>query len=109
MNMKYYNASNHFSAPIPRTAKPHEPPGSYPYRREVVIPRRPTRPEPAPHKPKTPSGDTASSLLGIKNLNLSDLKPDDLLILGVIALLIFNSCEDTMLLLALGYLFFVGL
>ncbi|MBQ3225991.1 MAG: hypothetical protein IJB48_02920 [Clostridia bacterium] len=109
MNMKYYNASNHFSAPIPRTPKPSAPFGTFPSRREVVVPRRPSRPEPPPHKPQSPTGDAASSLLSLKNLNLSDLKPDDLLILGVIALLIFNSCEDTMLLLALGYLFFVGL
>ncbi len=109
MNMKYYNASNHFSAPIPRTPKPHEPSGSYPHRREVVIPKRPSRPEPPPHKPQTPPQNSAFSSSAMNHLNLSDLKPDDLLILGVIALLIFNSCEDTMLLLALGYLFFVGL
>lgn len=109
MNMKYYNASNHFSTPINRTAKTSAPFGTFPSRREVVVPRRPAHHEPPPHKPQSPSGNAPSPSLSLKNLNLADLKPDDLLILGVIALLIFNSCEDTMLLLALGYLFFVGL
>ena len=37
---------------------------------------------------------------------LSGLKSDDLLLLLVIAVLIFNECDDKLLLLALVYIFF---
>ena len=116
MNMKYYNASNHFSAPLPRESHP----APYYGRKEVVVPIRPPRPiapppqkvacqkqEPPPHKPK--ASRSPLPLSALKNLDLAHLKTDDLLLLGVIALLIFNHCDDTMLLLALGYLFFAGL
>ena len=39
-------------------------------------------------------------------LPLSGLKSDDLILLIVIALLIFNECNDKLLLLALIYIFF---
>ena len=110
MNMKYYNASNNFSAPVRREPKPYSP---YIRRPEVVIPQKPynnsevkknvqniplTQKEPKPFK------DDKNS-----KLNFNNLKADDLLILGIIAVLIWNSCDDTLLILALGYLFIAGL
>ncbi len=122
MNMKYYNASNHFSAPIKREPKPYSP---YQRRPEVIIPQKPqppaaqnqdpARPESFGYRPEAKAdihsvhGDNAQGKRSLQNLNLNNLRADDLLLLGIIALLIWNSCDDTFLLLALGYLFFVGL
>lgn len=107
MNMKYYNASNNFSAPIKREPKPYSPYARRPS--EVIVPQRPHT-EPSPHKQEPPKHNhIQQNTNSLKNLNLSNLKSDDILILGIIALLIWNSCDDTLLLLALGYLFLVGL
>lgn len=120
MNMKYYNASNHFSAPLRREPKPYSP---YQRRPEVIVPQRPPsrqqdaianveehrlqpRREPSAHPAPVPAPSPRRSL---QNLSLNNLHADDLLLLGVIALLIWNSCDDTLLLLALAYLFFAGL
>lgn len=121
MNMKYYNASNHFSAPIKREPKPYSP---YQRRPEVIFPQRPAHSapqrqsmptvEPSPHRPAPMENRQADNApkaerRSLQNLNQANLQADDLLLLGIIALLIWNSCDDTLLLLALGYLFFVGL
>ena len=39
---------------------------------------------------------------------LSELKKDDYILLGIIAVLIWEGCDDYILLAALGYLFFMG-
>ena len=107
MNMKYYNASNNFSAPIKREPKPYSPYERRPA--EVIVPQKPPI-EPRPHKQEPlKHNHIQQNSNSIKNLNLSNLKSDDMLILGIIALLIWNSCDDTLLLLALGYLFLAGL
>ena len=107
MNMKYYNASNNFSAPIKREPKPYSPYERRPA--EVIVPKRPPS-MPVVHKEELPKHNTAQQNQSpLKTLNLNNLKSDDILLLGIIALLIWNSCDDTLLLLALGYLFLVGL
>ena len=103
MEMKYYNPSNNFRAPIPREPKPYVPekpivkehyfeeskrPASVPEVREIP-------PETVPEKRQT-------------SLIKRELNQDDLLILGLIFLLLINSCEDYLLLFALGFLFFSG-
>ena len=40
---------------------------------------------------------------------LSDFESDDYILVGIIFILIFEGCEDYILLAALGYLFFMGL
>lgn len=45
----------------------------------------------------------------LTDLSLNNLRADDLLLLAVIALLIWSSCDDTLLIIALAYLFFAGL
>lgn len=40
---------------------------------------------------------------------LSQLKTDDCILAGIIAVLIFEGCDDYILLLVLGYLFFMGI
>ncbi len=98
MEMKYYNPSNNFKAPIPREPKPYRPPEQ---KREVVIPK-----PPAPVK--TPDVETPVSKQMETDPKTTALNQDDLLILGVILLLLLNSCEDYLLLLVLGYLFISG-
>ncbi len=39
----------------------------------------------------------------------SELKKDDYILLGIIAVLIFEGCHDYILLAALGYLFIMGI
>ncbi len=56
---------------------------------------QPTAPKPKPTQPE--KKEPAS---------LSKLKSDDLILLIVIAVLIFNECNDKLLLLALIYIFF---
>lgn len=119
MNMKYYNASNHFSAPIKKEPKPYSP---YTRRPEIIIPQKPSYP---PQESENPKHDYHTQPLRQPEMPIvpapqkketketeppfHDLKPDDWLLLGIIALLIWNSCDDTLLLLILGYLFLVGL
>ncbi len=117
MNMKYYNASNNFSAPVKREPKAYS---SYTRTPEIIVPQRPLRTEYAENKqhasppplrtPEMPIVPAPHKHTGkSKELNLSNMKPDDLLLLGIITLLVWNSCDDTLLLLILGYLFLAGL
>ena len=39
----------------------------------------------------------------------SELKKDDYILLGIIAVLVFEGCDDYILLAALGYLFIMGI
>ena len=118
MNMKYYNASNHFSAPLRREPKPYSP---YQRRPEVIVPQRPpqTRQDSAaavqeghaqPHRePNAHAAPAHGARRSLTDLSLNTLRADDLLLLAVIALLIWSSCDDTLLIIALAYLFFAGL
>ena len=45
---------------------------------------------------------------GIKDI-FSELKKDDYILLGIIAVLVFEGCDDYILLAALGYLFIMGI
>ncbi len=101
MNMKYYNASNNFSAPIQREPKPYRP---YEKRSEVIVPQRPERREQHVEKKEDVLVTTPK-----REFTLNSLKTDDLLLLGIIILLFLDGCDDYLLLLVLGYLFFVGL
>ncbi len=106
MEMKYYNPTNNFRAPIPRAKrepKPYTPPVV-----EEASERQIQKPpvfeeenlvEEKYHKPVEKHEKT-----GI----LSDLSQDDIIILGIIFLLLLNSCDDYLLLLVLGYLFISG-
>ena len=90
METNYYNRSNNFSAPIRREPKPYIPKNISPNEETV--------------KKETPSQRIESPQengnLGLfKNLN-----SDDLLILGLIFLFLSDSSNDTLMLLALGYL-----
>lgn len=102
MEMKYYNPSNNFRAPIPREPKPYVP-------RERVEPEKvfaqqePRYPEPPAELPELTTGEEQRDVSPKKELN-----QDDLLILGLIFLLLMNSCEDYLLLFALGFLFLSG-
>ena len=98
MEMKYYNPSNNFKAPIKREPKPYRPPET---KREIVIPRSPVTIE-----TKTVEQPACGPLKA--NKKTKALSQDDLLILGIILLLLLNSCEDYLLLLTLGYLFISG-
>ncbi len=46
--------------------------------------------------------------VGVRRI-LSQFKTDDYILAGIIAVLIFEGCDDYILLLALGYLFFMGI
>lgn len=76
MVTNYYNASNHFSAPIHREPKPYT---------EECIPK------------KTDESRAVSQTLPDK---------DTVLLLGLFLLLLSCGCDDTLLLLALGYVLF---
>ena len=58
---------------------------------------------------------TAPHFQGGKSLSdnikekLSHFEKDDYILIGLIAVLIFEGCEDYILLSALGYLFFMGI
>ncbi len=79
MVTNYYNASNNFSAPIRREPKPY-------------VARQEIKPEEKVHIPPVIE----------KKQQMPD--KDVLLILGLIFLLFMSGCEDTLLILALGYL-----
>lgn len=89
METNYYNRSNNFSAPIRKEPKPYVP-------KPVHIEKEHQENE-CPSRVETEKKDRT----GI----LSNLQNDDLLILGLIFLLINESNDDTLLILALGYLF----
>ncbi len=90
METNYYNRSNNFSAPIKKEPKPYMP---NPVQTEKEHIERKLA-EPCREEPKK---EHKGILSGFQN--------DDLLILGLIFLLINESNEDTLLILALGYLF----
>lgn len=100
MEMKYYNASNNFKAPIPREPKPYKPPQQL--NGEVIVPQPPKenreRKLSIPEEFHCDEGNKPSFNL-IKN-------QDDLLLVGLILLLLVNQCNDYLLLLVLGYLLF---
>ncbi len=112
MEMKYYNPSNHFKAPIPREPKPYAPP-SY-QQREVLVPQPATivldkesngaafkeQRSQTPEKAELPVAVRADS----GQRKVKQLNQDDWLILGVLLLLLLSGCEDYILLLVLGYL-----
>ena len=76
MVTNYYNASNHFSAPIHREPKP--------YKEDAAVQK-----SPEPEPPAMPAFDK-----------------DSVLLLGLVLLLVTCGCNDTLLLLALGYVLF---
>ena len=89
METNYYNRSNNFSAPIRKEPKPYVPINVHkekdcPNQEETIV-------KPSAQKEKT-------SLF--KNIN-----NDDLLILGLIFLLLSDSNDDMLMIIALGYLF----
>lgn len=105
MEMKYYNPSNNFKAPIPRERrepKPYIPP-EMPKEDMHFLPDMQFQDE----KRLEPSFEHHPPKLSQKKL-FETLSQDDLIILGVIFLLLFNSCDDYLLLLALGYIFLSG-
>ena len=59
--------------------------------------------------PIQPIQNTSASSKNVFNLNFSNFKKDDWLLLGIIAVLIMEGSTDYVLLCALGYLFMVGL
>ena len=103
MEMKYYNPSNNFRAPIPREPKPYRPP-----QREVekvYVPEEKPVSEPIFSEPELPVETVRKDE---KQGVLSDLDKDDMLLLGLLAVLILNACDDYLLLVILGYLFISG-
>ncbi|MBR7163987.1 MAG: hypothetical protein IKD21_03365 [Clostridia bacterium] len=106
MEMKYYNPSNNFRAPIPRVKrepKPYIPPpeAEKPDTQQLktsVFEEMQTEPE---IQPKPLAKREKTDVFG-------KLSQDDMIILGIIFLLLLNSCDDYLLLLVLGYLFISG-
>ncbi len=76
MVTNYYNSSNNFSSPVRREPKPYIPPAK----------REPSDEKPCREEQKFPT-DT-----------------DTILIFGLIILLVMSGCDDTLLLIALGFL-----
>lgn len=105
MEMKYYNASNNFSAPITREPRPYQP---YASRMEVIVPETPreeireVRMEPMKRHEESKSAKAHS------NSFLGDFQTDDWLLIGLILILILDSSDDILLLLILGYLLLTG-
>ncbi len=95
MEMKYYNASNHFSAPIRREPKPYVPPKPI---TERIVPIK------VEEEPKQHRGIKSSEKVKLP-LFSKDLNQDDMLILGLIFLLLLNSCDDYLLLAVLAFIF----
>lgn len=120
MEMKYYNPSNHFRAPIPREPKPYKPP-SY-GKTEVLVPQsaeavrggKTERPmndvlanggyegEPRPRDERVEVREKA--LPPVNQPKAPPMNRDERLMIGLLLLLIMNGCEDYLLLLVLGYL-----
>lgn len=78
MVTNYYNSSNNFSSPVRREPKPYIPPAK----------REPLDAKPCSKEQKF-QADT-----------------DTILIFGLIILLVMSGCDDTLLLIALGFLIF---
>lgn len=98
MEMKYYNPSNNFSAPIPREPKPYTPPRQK--APEVVIPKVPEKKAEPPKEEILKKHEEPEQKLS--------LDMDDIIILGLILVLLANGCEDYLLLAVLGYLLLSG-
>lgn len=106
MEMKYYNPSNNFKAPIPREPRPYRPPRQ---KAEVILPIRPeVLPEPEPELELEPEPLPVTELSECapeaEKQKLFPAEQDDLLLLGLIFILLSNHCEDYLLLIVLGYL-----
>ncbi len=106
MEMKYYNPSNNFKAPIPRVKrepKPYIPP---PEAEEQML----FEPKLAQFDETEQESKKEQDLSYRRNKSsfFGVLSQDDVIILGIIFLLLLNSCDDYLLLLALGYLFISG-
>lgn len=71
---------------------------------DPFFPPRP--PASAPVSSPLPSGRTEQG--GVFRL-LGDMKQDDYILLGIIALLFFEGSDDYILLAALGYLYIMGI
>ena len=89
MQTNYYNRSNNFSAPIRKEPKPYAPEPIY-----EDIKKEP----PKPIKPEPKEND------GI----LKNLKNDDILLLGIIFIMLSDSNNDLLMIIALGYIFLGG-
>ncbi len=103
IEMKYYNPSNNFRAPIPREPKPYRPTEVF---SEIIYPK-----EVKEHDEKTEVKEEKSFRCEAERSEVSnkiEFSRDDLVILGVLFLLVFNSCDDYFLLAVLGYLFLTG-
>ena len=103
--MKYYNPSNNFRAPIPREPKPYRPPRPV---EEVISPRPISQVEEVCEEQEPEVTETCKPQFSFKKEKKFELSQDDLVILGVMFLLILNSCDDYLLLAVLGYLFLSG-
>ena len=89
--MKYYNPSNNFKAPIPREPKPYKPPVP---KAEVIFPRQPEMREKEIIFPENGTPEETIPKESIPEHKKFQLSQDDLVILGVLFLLILNSCDD---------------
>lgn len=89
METNYYNRSNNFSAPIKKEPKPYIPQNIHKDENHINYKQKDA--DPSSVKEKTNF---------FKNIN-----NDDLIILGLIFLLLSDSNDDTLMLIALGYLF----
>lgn len=98
MEMKYYNPSNNFKAPIPREPKPYMPP------RHTGEDKGKQEETPASIKIK----ETSAMQECKENQLLKHKDADEILLLGLILILLLNGCDDYLLLAILGYIFLVG-
>ncbi len=103
MEMKYYNPSNNFRAPIPREPKPYVPTPKK--ASEIVVPKQPESCE--EHENLAAVEEPCFSLES-KKVDALSPNHDDLLLLGLILVLLANKCDDYILLIILGYLLITG-
>ncbi|MBR5236224.1 MAG: hypothetical protein IKW06_02470 [Clostridia bacterium] len=107
MEMKYYNPSNQFKAPIKREPKPYRPPVYH--EAEIIIPQAPKEYKPdAEERAEEPVETTPVCNEKTTPFNNLINNQDDFLILGVLLILLLNNCDDYFMLLILGYLFLAG-
>lgn len=121
MEMKYYNPSNNFKAPIPREPKPYSPPSHG--KAEILIPRPVTMPyeqktddrtfgrestftEHRRGEEATLEAESLCNCAGGEKTNHGTITRDEWLLLGLILVLFLNGCDDYILLAVLGYLVF---
>jgi len=104
MEMKYYNASNNFKAPIPREPKPYKPPE--PIYSEIIIPKVPQEENPIQSEESIVDCEDCNNIHETKVL--TKVNQDDYILLGLILLLLVNGCDDYLLLLVLGYILING-